>query len=311
VAVEYRQLGRCGLRVSALGLGGSTFGRQCDAALTARVVGRALDLGINFVDTADVYADGLSETYLGRAVRDRRREVVLATKVGGPTSAAPNGRGLSRAHIMNAVEDSLRRLDTDVIDLYQCHLPDEDTPIEETLRALEDLVRQGKVRYVGCSNFAAWQVCAAVWTADLRALTPLVSVQPRYNMLDRTIETELLPLCRQYGIGVIPYHPLAAGILTGKYRAGEPPPAGTRFAGAPALQEQLTEERLAVVTRLDGWARDHGHRVAELAFAWLRSRPEVSTIIAGATSVAQVEANVAAQDWQLTPAEVQEIEALV
>ena len=309
--MNYRLLGASGLRVSAIGLGGSTFGRQCDAAQTARVVGTALDLGINLVDTADVYADGLSETFIGQAVRGRRREALIATKVGARRGEGANELGLSRASVFEALEGSLRRLDTDYIDLYQCHIADPATPIEETMRALDDAVRQGKVRYLGCSNFAAWQVCEALWASDRRQLARFVSVQPRYNLLDRTIETDLLPLCLAHGVGIVPFHPLAAGILTGKYRTGEPPPPGTRFAGAPALQVQLTAERLGTVARLDSWARERGHGVAELAFAWLLAHDAVGGIIAGATSPDQVTANAAAGDWRLSPAEAAQVEELV
>ena len=201
--MEYRQLGASGLKVSVIGLGGNTFGNAADEVQTAAIINRALDLGINFIDTADVYSRGVSEEYVGKAIKGRRHEALIATKVRGRMGDRPNDEGLSRAHIMAGIEASLRRLDTDYIDLYQVHSPDPATPIDETLRALDDLVHHGKVRYIGCSNFAAWQVCEALWTADRRNLTPFVSVQPPYNLLNRTIERELVPFCRRFGIGPI------------------------------------------------------------------------------------------------------------
>jgi aryl-alcohol dehydrogenase-like predicted oxidoreductase len=307
--MEYRQLGKSGLKVSAIGLGGNTFGNGADEAQTARIIHHALDLGINFIDTADIYSRGLSETYVGKAVAGRRREAIIATKVRGRMGDRPNDEGLSRKHIMEGVEASLRRLGTDYIDLYQVHNVDPTTPIYETLAALDDLVHQGKVRYLGCSNFLAWQVCEALWAADRKNLTPFVSVQPRYNILDRQIERELLPFCRQYGIGIIPYSPLAGGILTAKYQPGQPPPPDTRAARNPRMQQQLTEQNLARVERLERWARDRGHTAAELALAWLLAHPEVSTVIAGATRPEQVEANARAADWKLTEADLKEIDA--
>ena len=309
--MEYRKLGSSGLKVSVIGLGGNTFGRAADEQQTAAIIHRALDLGVNFIDTADIYARGLSEEFVGKAVRERRREALVATKVCGRMGDLPNDQGLSRAHIMDGVEASLRRLGTDYIDLYQVHFPDPDTPIEETLRALDDLVHQGKVRYIGCSNFAAWQICEALWVSDRHHLASFVSVQPQYNLLNRTIERELLPFCRRFGIGIIPYSPLAGGLLTGKYRLGEPPPPGTRAYNNPNMQRQLTEQNLRIVERLSAFAQARGHTVGELALAWLAAHPEVSTIIAGATSPEQVEQNVKAADWKLTADELKEIEALL
>ncbi|MDQ3699808.1 MAG: aldo/keto reductase, partial [Chloroflexota bacterium] len=212
--MEYRQLGRSGLKVSAIGLGGNTFGNGADEAQTARIVHHALDVGVNFIDTADVYSRGVSEQYVGKAVAGRRQQAVIATKVRGQMGDLPNDSGLSRKHIMDGIEASLRRLNTDYVDLYQVHSVDQTTSIYETLATLDTLVQQGKVRYIGCSNFMAWQICEALWASDRKNLTPFVSVQPQYNVLERTIERELLPFCRQYGIGIIPYSPLAGGILT-------------------------------------------------------------------------------------------------
>ena len=307
--MEYRQLGRSGLRVSAIGLGGNTFGNGADEAQTGRIINRALDLGINFIDTADVYSRGVSETFVGKAVAGRRREALIATKVRGKMGDDPNDEGLSRKHIIDGIEDSLRRLNTDYVDLYQVHQVDANTPIYETLAALDMLVQQGKVRYVGCSNFAAWQICEALWAADRKNLTPFVSVQPRYNIFDRAIERELVPFCRQYGIGIIPYSPLAGGLLTGKYRAGEAPPPDTRAGRNPRMQQQLNEENLRKVENLRNWAKGRDHSVGDLALAWLLSRPEVSTIIAGATRPEQVDDNAKAAEWKLSASDLQEIDA--
>jgi aryl-alcohol dehydrogenase-like predicted oxidoreductase len=309
--MEYRQLGKSGLKVSAIGLGGNTFGNGADEAQTARIIHRALDLGINFIDTADTYSRGVSEQYVGKAVAGRRQQALIATKVYGRMGDGPNDAGLSRKHILEGVEASLKRLDTDYIDLYQVHNVDASTPIYETLATLDGLVRQGKVRYIGCSNFLAWQLCEALWAADRKDLTPFVSVQPRYNVIDRAIERELLPFCRQYGIGIVPYSPLAGGILTGKYRLGEAPPADTRAGRNPRLQQQLNEAMLGKVNALAKWARDQGHDVGHLALAWLLSRPEVSTIIAGATKPEQVEDNARAAEWRLSAGDLEEIDRLL
>ena len=309
--MEYRNLGRSGLKVSAIGLGGNTFGNGADEAQTAKIIHRALDIGVNFVDTADVYSRGVSEQFVGKAVKGRRHEVLIATKVRGRMGDLPNDEGLSRKHIMDGIEASLRRLETDYVDLYQVHQVDNSTPIYETLSALDTLVQQGKVRYVGCSNFAAWQICEALWAADRKNVTPFVSVQPRYNIFDRAIERELVPFCKQYGIGIIPYSPLAGGILTGKYKEGEAPPPDTRAGRQERMRSQLNSETLSKVSALRKWSEDKGHSVGELALSWLLSRPEVSTIIAGATRPEQVDANAKAADWKLTPDELKEIDAAI
>jgi aryl-alcohol dehydrogenase-like predicted oxidoreductase len=306
--MEYRQLGRSGLRVSAIGLGGNTFGNGADEAQTGKIINRALDIGINFIDTADVYSRGVSETFVGKAVAGRRREALIATKVRGKMGDKPNDEGLSRKHIMDGMEDSLRRLNTDYVDLYQVHQVDANTPIYETLSALDALVQQGKVRYIGCSNFAAWQICEALWAADRKNLTPFVSVQPRYNIFDRAIERELVPFCRQYGIGIIPYSPLAGGLLTGKYKPGEAPPPDTRAGRNPRMQSQLNDDTLGKVDALRNWAKGRDRTVGELALAWLLSRPEVSTIIAGATRPEQVEDNAKAAEWKLSAEDLKEID---
>jgi aryl-alcohol dehydrogenase-like predicted oxidoreductase len=306
--MQYRQLGKSGLRVSAIGLGGNTFGNGADEAQTGRIINRALDIGINFIDTADVYSRGVSEQYVGKAVAGRRQQALIATKVNGRMGDLPNDQGLSRKHIMDGIEASLTRLGTDYVDLYQVHQVDQTTPVYETLATLDDLVRQGKVRYIGCSNHAAWQICEALWAADRKNLTPYVSVQPRYNIFDRAIERELVPFCRQYGIGIIPYSPLAGGLLTGKYTHGEPPPPDTRAGRNPRMQSQMTAEQMGKVSALGKWAREQGHTVGELALAWLLSRPEISTVIAGATQPDQVDANAKAAEWTLSDADLKQID---
>ncbi|MGQ0549487.1 MAG: aldo/keto reductase [Armatimonadota bacterium] len=309
--MRYRRLGKSGLKVSVVGLGGNTFGRTVDADQAARIVHTALDLGINFFDTADVYGRGASEELYGRALAGHRDRAVLATKVHGAMGEGPNEQGSSRAHIMDGVHASLKRLNMEYIDLLQLHSWDDEAPIEESLDALNDLVRQGKVRYIGCSNFDAWQLVWSLWTSDRRNWTPFVSVQPEYNLVVRDVEKELLPACQTFGIGMIPYFPLAGGVLTGKYREGEPAPPGTRGYQSERFEQRFaTPHNLAIARRLEAWAKTRGHTVGELAIAWLLARPAVSTVIAGVTNPEQVKANARAADWELTPAEAEEVAAL-
>ena len=307
--MEYRQLGKSGLQVSVIGLGTNNFGRRVDAKGTAMVISHALDVGINTIDTSNSYGKTLSEEYIGRALRGKRDQAIVATKVSSQMGDGPNQAGNSRQHIMTEVENSLRRLGTDYIDLYQIHFPDPKTPIEETLRALDDLVHQGKVRYVGCSNFTGWQVCEAIWTSQTLGLTPFISVQPAYSMLDRGVEAELIPFCAQYGVGILPYYPLANGFLTGKYRRGEPAADGTRLAEND--RGLLTDKMFDLLEGLERFCADRGHTVLELAFAWLLANPTVSSVIAGATKVEQVVANSKAAGWRLTEDEMVEIEGLL
>jgi len=310
--VEYKNLGRSGLKVPVVGLGCNNFGRRCDQVATTAVVNKALELGVNFFDTADVYGPaGLSEEYLGVALQGRRRDVVIATKFVGPMGEGPLWGGASRRYIGDAVEASLRRLQTDYIDLYQIHFPDAATPIDETLRSLDDLVRQGKVRYFGCSNFSGWQVVEAQWITKTEHLSPVVSAQNQYSLLDRRIERELVPACNAYGLGVLPYFPLASGFLTGKYKQGEEPPEGTRLAGAgPMAGRVLTEGNFQTLTKLQAFADAAGHSMVELAIGWLASQPHVSSVIAGATKPEQVEQNVAAAEWRLTADELAEVDKI-
>ena len=306
--MEYRQLGRSGLRVSVIGLGGNTFGRYADEARTAAIVRQAMESGINFFDTANIYNGGLSEEYLGKAIRGHRDEVLIATKVGMRFGDGPNERGSSRKHVIESCHASLRRLGVDAIDLYQIHEFDPLTPLDETLGALDDLVHAGTVRYIGCSNYDAWRVVQALWISDRAQLATFVSVQPEYSLLERDVEPELVPCCLEFGLGVIPYLPLGAGVLTGKYKPGEPPPEGTRGYNNPRFAPRLKQETLAAVQRLDVWARERGHTVGELALAWLAARPGVSTIIAGTTRPEQVAANARAADWHLTQEDLRDID---
>ena len=309
--MEYRRLGTSGLKVSVVGLGTNNFGGRTDERHSVEVIHRALDLGVTTIDTADVYSQGRSEEIIGRALQGQRHRAELLTKVFNKMGEGPNDEGLSRAHIIQGCEASLRRLQTDYIDLYQVHRWDANTPLEETLRALDDLVTAGKVRYIGTSNYAAWQLTQALWIADKRGYAPFVSEQPHYNMFERNVEAELLPACAALGVGIIPYFPLASGLLTGKYRAGAPIPEGTRFAGNERLQAQLTEETLNKVSRLEDIARAHGKTVGQLAIAWLLAKPEVSTVIAGATKPEQVEENAGAAGWVLDTSTLGEIASIL
>jgi aryl-alcohol dehydrogenase-like predicted oxidoreductase len=310
--LEQRNLGRSGLIVSAVGLGCNNFGGRMDIAATRAVVHKALDVGITFFDTSDTYGGrGSSEEYLGRALAGRRHDIVLATKFARPMDPEGRLQGASRRYIMSAVEASLRRLDTDYIDLYWQHIADPRTPIEETLRALDDLVRHGKVRYIASSTLSAWQVVEARWTSVHFGLAPYIACQERYSLLQRELDSELMPVIESYGLGLIPFSPLADGLLTGKYRRGEPPPAGTRFASAPHIAERnLTEANWATVERLEAFCAARGRTLLELALSWLLQRPAVASVIAGATSAEQVETNVAAAGWRLSPEDMDEIDRL-
>jgi aryl-alcohol dehydrogenase-like predicted oxidoreductase len=310
--MEIRNLGRSGLRVSAVGLGCNNFGQRTDLETSRKVIHKAIDLGITLFDTADIYSGmGGSETVLGEVLGDRRKDIVLATKYAKPMSTDGTRQGASRRYIMSAVEASLKRLKTDYIDLYQQHEFDARTPIEETLRALDDLVRQGKVRYIGHSNFPAWRIAEAEFTARQMGVAPFVSCQDEYSLVVRDIENDLLPAAQQYNLGLLPFFPLANGLLTGKYKPGVEPPADSRFAKAPALRERsATPRNQAIAAKLDVFAQQRGHTLLELAFSWLAARPQVSSVIAGATRVEQIEQNVKAIAWKLTPDEMAEIDAI-
>ena len=310
--MEYRNLGRSGLQVSTVGLGCNNFGMRCDLEQSKAVVQKAIESGINFFDTADIYGGrGKSEEMLGEALKSQRRNVVVATKFAVPMGDGPLWGGASRRYIFDAVEASLQRLGTDYIDLYQVHFPDAKTPIDETLRALDDIVRSGKVRYIGCSNFTGWMVADAHWIANIGHLTPFVSAQNQYNLLDRRIERELAPACEKFGLGILPYFPLASGFLTGKYRPGEKPAEGTRLAAWGARGDSmLSEPNFAMLTKLEDFAQTQGHTMIDLAIGWLASHAYVPSVIAGATKPEQVEQNVAAGAWKLTPDEMAEVDRI-
>ncbi len=309
--MDYRQLGNSGVRVSVIGLGANQFGGKVDQQGVNEIVASALDAGINFIDTADVYGQGRSEETLGVALKGRWHQVVLATKVRSKLGDGPNDQGASRYHILNGVEASLRRLQSDHIDLYQIHRWDETTPIEETLRTLDDLVRSGKVRYIGASNFAAWQLARTNLLAELRGWTPFVTIQPHYHLLERAIEQELIPYCTTHQVGILPYFPLAGGFLTGKYRRGESAPRGSRGESSAYVQQYMTSAHYDTIEQLEAWAREHGHTLGELAHAWLLAQPQVSSVISGATNVEQVQTNAQAANWTLTAEERAQVNALL
>lgn len=304
--MDTRRIGS--LEVSVVGLGCNNFGRRLDSNATSAVVNAALDEGINFFDTADVYGGTKSEEFLGRALGRRRDEVVIATKFGSRIDE--RRKGARPEYVHQAAEDSLRRLGTDRIDLYQLHWPDPEVPIEDTLGALDELVRAGKVREIGCSNFSAEQLSAAEEAASSGGLARFVSVQNEYNLLHREPEYDVLPECERLGISFIPYFPLASGLLTGKYRKGRPAPEGSRLQSRRG-DSLLTDHNLAIVEELIEYSESRRHTILELAFSWLLERPAVASVIAGATSPEQIESNVAAAGWRLTDAELAEIDAIV
>ena len=316
--MEYRKLGRTGLKVSVFCMGTMQFGWSVDEAESQRILSGTLDSGINFFDTADIYSrwvegnpGGVSEEFIGRwrkQAKVPRDRLVIATKVRGQMGKGPNDEGLSRVHIMKAVEASLKRLDTEYIDLYQTHWPDNDTPIEETLRALDDLVRQGKVRYIGASNYRAGELMQALWTSDVNGLARFDSLQPHYNLIKRAeFEAELRAVCKTYGIGVIPYSPLAGGFLTGKYRAGKPLPESMR---AESRKKFMTEKNLALIDRLDEVAEAHKSTISQVALAWMLADEVITSPIISATSLAQLQDNLGALDLKLSLEEKKNIDDL-
>jgi aryl-alcohol dehydrogenase-like predicted oxidoreductase len=326
--MEYRKLGRTGLKVSSFCLGTMTFGKQVEEKEAIKIIHKAIDEGVNFIDTADMYVNGVTEQIVGKAIKGMRHSLVLASKVGhvlklapkygeqkisGPIDLArpkpftpwpgredvgPNDMGLSRKHIMQAIEESLQRLDTDYLDIYYAHMPDYDTPLEETLRAMDDLVHQGKVRYLGCSNYRAFQLSKALWVSDKYNLARWDCIQPPYNLLTRDIEYELLPLCAEEGIGVCPYSPMAAGFLSGKYEKGKEPLPGARFSlahlGYTYNQKYWDELNFSAVAQLKKIAEDHGKTLPQFALAWVLSNKTITSIVCGATSIAQLQENLAA-----------------
>lgn len=310
--MRLKKLGNSGLKVSVVGLGCNNFGMKCDQAATNAVVHMALDCGVTLFDTADSYGGkGGSEVLLGRALGARRKDIVLATKFGLPMGEGDYMKGASRRYIVQAVEASLRRLGTDYIDLYQHHYPDPDTPIEETLSALDDLVRAGKVRYIGCSNFLGWQLVEAWYVAQQAHQTSFVSAQNHYNLMDRSIENDIVPAAAKYGASLLPYYPLARGMLTGKYQRGQATPGGARLTIFPHLAAKvLTEDNFDKVEKLTAYAASRNRTILDLAIGWLATQSHVASVIAGASTPEQVRLNVAAGEWQLSPQELQDIDKM-
>ncbi len=310
--MEFRNLGHSGLRVSTIGLGCNNFGGRIDLEATRAVIHKAIDLGITLFDTADTYGErGGAEEAMGQVLGDRRKDIVLATKFGNPMDNAGIKQGGARRYIMTAVEDSLRRLRTDWLDLYQIHSFDPRTPIEETLRTLDDLVRQGKVRYIGCSNFPAWRMTEARWTAQTCGLNRFISNQDEYSLIFRSPEAEVMPAARAAGMGMLPYFPLASGLLTGKYRRNAPMPPGTRLAATQRLADRyLTERNWVIAEKLGDFVEVRGRTMLELAFSWLLAQAPVTSVIAGATKPGQLEQNVEAGTWKLTVEELAEIDRI-
>jgi aryl-alcohol dehydrogenase-like predicted oxidoreductase len=305
--MEHRKLGS--LEVSLVGLGCNNFGMRIGADEARSVVDAAIDAGINFFDTADVYGGTKSEVMLGEALKGRRDRVVIATKFASPIGGDDTKSGASSRWIREAVEDSLRRLGTDYIDLYQQHRPDVDVPIEETLETLDELVRAGKVREVGCSNFSVAQIEGAESVSGNKGLARFASVQNQLSLLHRSPLDDVLPACEQRGIGFLPFFPLASGLLTGKYNRDQAPPEGTRLAMMPAdrVNRVLSPENFDAIDRLSAYAADHGHTLLDLAIAWLAAFPAVASIIAGATKPEQITGNVAAAEWTLTSEQRDEV----
>ncbi|WP_433344724.1 aldo/keto reductase [Micromonospora sp. CA-111912] len=314
--MTYRRLGDSGLVVSVVGVGCNNFGRKLDLDGTRAVVDAALDAGINLFDTADIYGDepGGSEELLGQVLKGRRDDVVVATKFGmdmqGRNGPDHGARG-ARRYIARAVEASLRRLDTDHIDLYQMHEPDPGTPIDETLAALDDLVRAGKVRYLGNSNFAGWQIADADWVASSSGRARFISAQNHYSLLERGVEAEVIGACERFGLGMLPFFPLANGLLTGKYKRGEAAPAGSRLSGGGRYAERLAGARWDVIEALEAYAAERGLSLLQVAIGGLAARPAVTSVIAGATTPEQVRANAEAGVWQPTDADLDALDAIL
>lgn len=319
--MKYRRLGSTGLLVSAIGLGANNFGQMSPSQVAGGnlsletatdILAAARDTGINFIDTSDLYSEGQSEEFIGQALKGYRNEVVIASKAGMKWASGVNSEGLTAAHLKRSIDNSLRRLQTDYIDLYQMHIQDPLTTIEETLRALDDIVAAGKVRYIGCSNFLAWEVVEGIQVARNHGWPEFATVQPEFSMLEREPEKELLHAASKYGTGILPYYPLASGFLTGKYKRGMALPEGSRLARLQWTADQhATVAGFDLLESLEKFASDRGHSMVELAFAWLLAHPEVSSVIAGATRVEQIVQNAAAAEWELTPAEMAELDQIL
>jgi len=310
--MEQRTLGKTGLKVSAVGLGCNNFGLRIDTDASRAVIHKALDLGITFFDTADVYGHrGGSETMLGQFLGAQRKDIVLASKFGNAMDEAGTMKGASRRYIMTAVEASLKRLNTDWIDIYQLHSFDAATPLEETMGALDDLVKQGKIRYLGISSVAAWRLVDMQWTATHHGYNTLTTCETEYSLLARDPERELIPAMQAHEVSLLPYYPLASGMLTGKYQRNVPNPEGARLTKGKRYEEMfMTDANWNRVEQLEAFCRQRRHTLLELAFSWLVAQPVVACVIAGATKPEQLEANVKAADWELTPAELAEIDGI-
>ena len=310
--MEYRQLGNSGLKVSVVGLGCNNFGGRVDAQGTERVINQSIEEDVILFDTANMYGGGLSEEYMGKALKGKRHQVLLATKAGMSVGDGPNQSGTSRKHLIQEVETSLRKLQTDYIDLYQIHRYDPNTSAEETMRILDDLVHQGKVRYIGCSNYTAWQMVEAAGVTNALNLEPFVSSQPEYSMIKREVEKEEGPTAARLGMGILPYFPLASGFLTGKYKRNQQAPEGTRLAGnAQRAQDTLTDRNFDLLEMLEEFAAERGRTMVELAIAWLLANPAVSSVISGATKPEQVTANAKAADWHLAQEEKAQLDSIL
>lgn len=311
--MEYRQLGKTGVRVSRLCLGTMMFGGATSEADSIAIIDRAIELGINFLDTANVYAQGESERVVGKAIREKRHQIVLATKASSKMGEGPNERGGSRFHLLNELEASLQRLRTDYIDLWYLHVPDAATPLEESLRAMDDAARQGKVRYIGCSNYWAWQVAEGVGISERKGYLPFACCQPLYNICNRDIERELLPACAKLGVGVASYSPLARGVLTGKYHSTDDFPSESRAARKDKrlLQTELRDESLQIARQLAAIAQRHDRPLSQLAIAWVLANPLITSVILGPRTMEQFEDNAAALDFVLAPHDESDIDRLV
>ena len=310
--MKYRNLGNSGVKVSTVGIGTNRFGSEkTPQSEVNRIVDHALELGINHLDTANAYQNGNSEIVLGNALKGKWDRFFLATKFYFQTGEGINSRGASRYHIYNAVDASLKRLQSDHIDLYYVHRWDAETPIEETLQTLDYLIQQGKVRYIGASNFAAWQLAKSNLLANVKGWNAFVAIQSHYHMLERDLEKEVIPYCQAENVGVIPYFPLAGGFLTGKYQNGQPAPAGSRGESSEYVQKYMTDQNFDVLKKLETFAKDHGHEVNELAIAWLLAQPRVSSVISGATKLDHVTKNAAAAEWELTVEELNSVNEIL
>ena len=324
--MNYRKLGSSGILVSEIGLGTNNFGRRLDYSESEEVINHALDSEINLLDTADMYSNGLSEEYIGKAIKNKRDQVIIASKGGmnpmpSPTDTkvaqrvneGPNKSGLSSVHLKRSVEESLSRLDTDYIDLYQTHIFDPYTNQEETLRALDDLISEGKIRYIGCSNYMAWELVEGIHISKRYGWSEFTTIQPEFSMFEREPESELIHACDKYNVGILPYFPLASGFLTGKYKRDSIPEGGRLSGGGHSAwsEKWLTEENFNTIENLEKWASNKGITMVQLAFAWLLAKKSVSSVIAGATSKAQIDSNITGSGIKLNEKEIIEINNLL